>query len=63
MLDVALYALSDMFLEVARMMKSTIKFKEVDVDTLKNVSGGGIGDFIQGVFYELFNSAKPQKRK
>ncbi|BCP61158.1 TPA: hypothetical protein U1246_001469 [Streptococcus suis] len=45
------------------MMKDTIKFKEVGADTLKNVSGGGIGDFIQGVFYELFNSAKPQKRK
>ncbi|HEL1551495.1 TPA: bacteriocin [Streptococcus suis] len=45
------------------MMNNTTKFKELNTDTLKNINGGGVGDFIQGVIYEIFNSAKPKKRK
>ncbi|HEM3466655.1 bacteriocin [Streptococcus suis] len=45
------------------MMNDTTKFKELNTETLKNINGGGVGDFIQGVFYEIFNSAKPKKRK
>lgn len=63
MLDVALYVLSNIFLEDVRMMNNTTKFKELNTDTLKNINGGGVGDFIQGVIFEIFNSAKPKKRK
>ncbi|AWL27098.1 hypothetical protein DF184_10915 (plasmid) [Streptococcus suis] len=58
-----LYVLSNIFLEDVRMMNDTTKFKELNTETLKNINGGGVGDFIQGVFYEIFNSAKPKKRK
>ncbi|HEL2183666.1 bacteriocin [Streptococcus suis] len=44
------------------MMKNTIKFKEVDADTLKNINGGGVGDFIQGMIFEIIYSAKQKRR-
>ena len=62
MRDATLYVLSDIFWEVVRMMKNTIKFKEVDADTLKNINGGGVGDFIQGMIFEIIYSAKQKRR-